>query len=325
MSKTLKNLALDVYNGKNVMFNEVSGEQAIRNAIKEVMGDKMDFYSFHKNKIAIFEILSEVIELPMQQLEKEILPGIVRFSQVNFGDAKEIVFKQKKLLRVARTVLNGDLRRQRIVGLDRKTVKTEWYGIAVYEELELFLAERTSFAEFVEAINRSFENAIAKMINVCFGDAVDNLSATYKETGAFVEETMLSLIEKVSAKNEGLPVRLYGTKSALAKVSSAQNGQLVSDSQKDEYAALRHFSKFYNVEMIEMKQMYDDKMQPIVDDNTVYILPELDLIHVVQEGTDIVTEPNNQDRTDLSINMQVSKKLGVECVFGAYFGAYVLA
>lgn len=325
MSKTLKNLALEVFEGKNVVFNEVSGETAINNAILDACDGKFTYQSFQKNKHEVFEILSEVIELPMQRLEKEILPGIVKFSQVEFGQSKELVLKQKKLLRVARTVLNGDLRRQKLAGVDRITVKTDWYGIAVYEELELLLAGRVSFTEFVEAINRGFENAIARMINVCFADAVDNLSATYKITGAMAEDEMLSLIEKVSAKNDGLAVKLYGTKSALAKVSAAQSGQLVTESQKEQYAALRHFGKFYNVEMVEIAQMYDDKMKPIVDENTVYVIPELELIHVVQEGTDIVTEPNNQDRTDLSINLQVSKKLGVECVFGAYFGAYVLA
>lgn len=325
MSKTLKNLALEVFKGENVIFNEVSGEQAIRNAIYGALDNKLTYNSFQQNKHKVFEILTEVVELPMQQLEKEILPGVVKFSTINFGDAKEIVLKQKKLLRVARTVLNNDLRRQKIQNENRIMVQTEWYGIAVYSELEEFLAGRVSFVELIESINRSFVSHIAKMINVCFADAVDNLSATFKVTGTFTEDEMMSLCEKVSAKNEGMPVKIYGTKTALSKIASSAPAGLIADSQKEQYASLRHFGNFYNIQLVEIAQIYDSALVPIVDDKTLYVLPDLDLIHVVQEGTDIVTEPASAENTTLAINLSVMKKLGVKCVFGSYFGAYVLA
>lgn len=61
----LARLGLDVYNNKNLMFNEVSGEDALRNAINDACGGEFNFKSFRENKYRVFSIIEEVIDVTL--------------------------------------------------------------------------------------------------------------------------------------------------------------------------------------------------------------------------------------------------------------------
>ena len=55
--KDLQKLARDLYFNRNLEFDEVSGQDALRNAITDALGGKYDVYSWQKHKYDVFEII----------------------------------------------------------------------------------------------------------------------------------------------------------------------------------------------------------------------------------------------------------------------------
>ena len=130
---SLNKLGLDVYNGVNVNFNNTSGEEAIRNMIIDAEGGKHDYYSFQQNKYKVFEIVSELLVLPIGETLEGAFNGVVDFETIGHGEQKIVNVDNNELFKVAYVASgNADIRRQRIY--DKKiTVETKNLEIKLYD------------------------------------------------------------------------------------------------------------------------------------------------------------------------------------------------
>ena len=111
----LQKMSLDVYKGVPVVFNNVSGEDALRNKITETIGGEWNYYNFQRNKIDFYELMSELLVLPTQEIMGNIFGGIVSVETVPLGTKKVIDVQDENLFKVATVAAgNSDIRRQRV-------------------------------------------------------------------------------------------------------------------------------------------------------------------------------------------------------------------
>ena len=95
----LAKLSLDVYNGVQVNFNNVKGEDAIRNALVQSVGGEWNYYNFQKNKWDFYQVLTDVLTLPMQQTIEVMFDGLVEPALYFAVFSGNQVFKMKSLNR----------------------------------------------------------------------------------------------------------------------------------------------------------------------------------------------------------------------------------
>ena len=89
MSATLediKKLAHDVYFNPTFSKNDVSGQDALRNAVMEALGGEKTPYSWAKHKYDVFEIISVAIDAVMPQLLTNQFDNIADIRTVALGD-----------------------------------------------------------------------------------------------------------------------------------------------------------------------------------------------------------------------------------------------
>ena len=129
--KDLQKLARDLYFNRNLEFDEVSGQDALRNAIKDALGGKYDVYSWQKHKYDVFEIISTAIDAVMPTLLTTQFDGIADIRTVALGKKPLFEVQDPRAIRVGRVAAGAnDMRRQTITNKSF-TIETEWFGAAV--------------------------------------------------------------------------------------------------------------------------------------------------------------------------------------------------
>lgn len=327
---SLKKLALDVYKaskeGRVVMYNEVSGDEALRNAILNVMENKLTLNSFKKHQWEVYEILEEVLNLPTQEELKELFGGIVNVEHVALGDKKVWKIRRPQAFKVA-TIAAGtqDLNRQKIAGKESVKIDTDYLGTKTYTELEDFLTGNTDFVAMIDDVKRSFERETVGRINEAFKSSFSGLRAALKPTGTLTEAELLKLVGLVEGTT-GMDCAIYGTKLALSKIAEASKN--VSEKQKEKYSELAHFGNFFSTPLVEMKQVYNEDGSGVLEDDKLYVLPQgIDLIKVIYEGDTLVTdgsEDGGKNRNDLQIEFFMRVKMGVGVLVPNFYGVYTI-
>ena len=316
----LQQLALDVYQGKSVMFNEVSGEEAIRNAIKKAVGGEWNYYNFKKNRYDVYAILSEVLSLPIQASIEGIFDGLVGVEYIPLGDKKIYDVENPDLFKVAKVAKgNSDIRRQRIIN-KQVEVSTDAFEIKIYEDLDRFIAGRVDFAKLIQKVYKSMANDTATKISSTIFGSYSKLNSTYGVKGTFDEAKMDDLIAHVEAKT-GMRVALYGTKKALGKVASA----VVSDSQKETYSQLGHYGVYKGTDMITLPQVHTNGTDTFaIPDDIVLVLPVgMEIVKVVYEGEPIIDDAQDwSKRNDRQIEFMFAFNMGMAVLVANFYGMY---
>ena len=172
-----------------------------------------------------------------------------------------------------------------------------------------------------------FDNEIDARIYTSFNGIGTYLPEAFKETGAYVRETMMELIQKVQTASQKNVV-LAGTKTALANIAEGIDANWISQSQKEEMAttgALLNLTGL-GVTAIEIPQTfirgtYDFK----VDNKSIYVLPDLEKpIKLYFEGETRAKELSEQQTHDMTIDTQVQTKLGHAVILSSLFGKYTI-
>lgn len=328
---SLKKLALDVYRAKKegrvVVYNEVSGDEALRNGILQAMGGKLSYNAFKKNQWDVYSILEEVISLPAQEELKEMFGGRVSVDHVAFGDKKVWKIRRPQAFKVA-TIAAGtqDLRRDKIAGKENIVIDTDYLAVKVYTELEDFLTGNTDFAAMIDDVKTSFERETVAKINEAFKKSFSGLKASLKPTGTLTEAALLKLVGLVEG-TAGVKCDIYGTKLALSKIAEVSKN--VSEKQKEKYSELAHFGTFFGTDLVEMKQIYNEDGTGALEDDKLYVLPQgMDLIKVVYEGDPTVfdgSEKGGENRNDLQIEFFMRVKMGVGVLVPNFYGVYTIS
>jgi hypothetical protein len=317
----LQRLALDVYRGKNVMFNDVNGEDAIRNAINQACGGEFNYKTFRENKYRVFSIIEEVLD---------VTTGVVITNQFdNLADVKNVAVGEKPVFRVEDSSLfriariaggTNDLRRQKILNR-RFEVETDYFGAKIYAELEQFIAGKIDWTSMVNRLSLSFAHDLGKRIYEAVAKSYSALNSTYGVTGTYNEDVLFDIIEHVEAKS-GRKAVVMGTRKALRKVSKEL---IMSNDMKDELNKVGYIGTVGGTDLVLLPQAHIAGTDEFfVDDNMLLVVPSNEkIVKVVIEGeTQMIEVADAGARNDQQLEYLIQKKLGVGVMQSAIYGIY---
>lgn len=165
-------------------------EAKIREAFFKLMcTDKPTRADVRRNKVAIFEILEEVLtETYLNGVnEDEFFMQFADVRNIARGDQNDFYIKDSGVLTVSEH--SGDhwaVHRQKIEGGTNFSVKTKAHAVAVYGDFFLFVTNRLSFGELVAGTAKAYQNKIYEGVAAAFGNASASLPTEFKATGSYV-------------------------------------------------------------------------------------------------------------------------------------------
>lgn len=317
-------LVMDICNG-NVQcnFSTADGEQVIRQRILDAVGGEWNYYSFHKNQWDVFEIIREVLTPATGVLVEDSFSEFVEVHDTELGDKPAFDVEDNSLFRVA-TISTGtnDIRRQKLYGKTLQ-VPTENIGLKVYEDFDRFMSGRCNLPKMIERVKLSFSHELAIRVYNAIYDAFDSLSAPYQATGTFKSDQLTDLIGHVEAQT-GQVAKVYGTKKALGKITSATP----SDKMKDELNLLGHFGMFQGTELVELPQGHKAGTSNFaVSDDVLFVIPnDNKIVKLVLEGDPIVKElADGTERNDQQVEFLFQRKAGIAVLKSNIYGIYKLS
>lgn len=319
----LSQLGIDIYESRLGNYSKEDATSALREEFVKICGtDQIDRKSFRRHKTAIFEILEETLDVLVGKRIQAAFEGNAEYRNVAWGDKPIFILKNPNLYKVA-IVSDGNqnLRRQR---LDDGTVTVTPYtrGVKIYEEFYRFVAGRIDWAEMVNKVADSYVNEIYTQVYSAIYNSYTDLASTYAKTGAFNDSTMRTLIGHVEAANNA-NVAIYGTKTALSNVTTAQ----ISDSMKDVYSSQGYYGSFYGTPMRKIEQSHTNGTTTFaVNESFLIVLPEGEerIVKIVDEGDSIIEETADGVNMDLSKEYLFLRKSGIGVISSAKYGIYRL-
>ena len=87
----------------------------------------------------------------------------------------------------------------------------------------------------IAKLQKGFQNEIDTRIFTAFNGAGTYLPSAFQESGSYDRATMANLIERVQTASQRNVV-LAGTRTALAQIAEGMDTNLISNSQKEEFA-----------------------------------------------------------------------------------------
>lgn len=306
-------------------------DQAIREAFFEILGDdKLTWQGWRNHKNEIFTVIENVLttNLPKGWENSPFYDQFVEVKNGALGDTNEYVIDQDGILVASRFSGNHwDVDRQKLQGKRSFSVPTEWIYIHVYDELERFLNGATSLPEMMTKLQNGFQNEIDARIYTSFNGIGTYLPEAFKETGAYVRETMMDLIQRVQIASQS-NVILAGTKTALAAIAEGIDSKWISNAQQEEMAtkgALLNLTGL-GVTAMEIPQVfvrgsYDFK----IDNSSIYVMPNnTKPIKLFYEGQTRALDYNENNTHDQTVGTIAETKLGSAVIMPSLFGKYTV-
>lgn len=318
MNNDLRKLAIDVYNGVDVRFeNGETGNDMIVNAFSKAFGDinlndpnavKMAL-AYGKVDFAIInELISVAIDLSAQ--DGSAIWDFVEEKSGALGDKNEFYIEGNDLLRVD-VVTRGTqgVRRQRMLS-KKISVDTVTKAIKIYDEISRIASGRINWQAFVDKIGKSFANDKFKAVVSAF-DGV-TASGDYAKNASFSENSMIDLLTTV--EKDGNKPKIFGSLQALRNLSMAQTGETI----KDDYYNMGYMGKFNGYDCFRIAGQG-------VATNKLYVIgADEKFIKVYDEG-DTLTIPHSFTETaDMTQELQVQRTYGVTVAMAGKVGIYTI-
>lgn len=321
MSKELRQLAIDVYNGIDVKFeNGETGDDMIRNALNKAFGGiNLNDGKAVRNAIAYnkvdFAIINELIDvaIDLSANDNSEIWNFVDFKSAALGDKNKFTVEGNDLLHVD-VITHGTqgVRRQRMLSREL-TVETTTKAIKIYEEMVRLASGRLNWAKFVEKVGKSFDNDRFNAVASAFSGITASGDYSKGSAGtAFSESDMINLLTTV--ENDGNTPKIFGSLQALRNLSMTMAG----DEVRRDYYNFGYMGKFngYDTFRISGKNVPTDKLFVVGSDDK--------FIKMFDEG-DTLTIPHNFTETaDKTQELQVERTYGVEVVMANKVGVYQL-
>lgn len=304
------------------MFNEVAGEDAIRNAINLACGGEFNYRNFRENKYKVFTIIEELVDTTLGVVITNQFDGLAEVKNVAIGERPAFRVEDPSLFRIAR-IAGGtnDLRRQKLLN-GKFEVDTDWFGAKIYAELEMFIAGLVPWNEFVNRITLSFANDLGKRIYEAVANSYTALNAVYGVTGTYNEDKLFDMVQHIEARSGGKKAVVMGTKKALRKVSK---DLVMSDNMKEKFNQIGYIGTVGGVDLVVLPQAHKVGTDEFyVDDNMLLVIPQGEkLVKVVVEGqTQMIEVADAGTRNDQQMEYLVQKKFGVGVMQSAIYGIY---
>lgn len=321
---------IDAIKGVN-MENYSKGEtsDAIRNALIEMNGgsNKLNLKTFYRGS-QLYSLVQELIPTIIDEgfKDDDAIFQLVDYRNIADGDEQEFYIEGNSYFVVADAAAGiKGVRRQRIDNSESVSIKTSVKVVRIYEELNRLLAGKVSFDKFIDNVAKSFKQAILADAYKAISAISENtagLDSTYVVAGSADEEALIELIQHVEAAT-GKEARIFGTKAALRKVSTA----VVSDEAKRDLYTMGYYGKFNGNDMICLRQVHKpDTSVFALDDSKLFIIAGDDRpVKVVNEGEGLLYEGEALANADMTREYVYGQVFGVGVVCAEKMGIFTIA
>lgn len=334
-------LMLDTANDKMKKIDGVADAKGAANAVirkkfAQVLGVAEDEKNRKVLRKAIRRHQTEVFELLEETLENLLVSGwgdnpffMEWVDQRNLADGDQNVFyvEEQAVLTVSRFSGNHhDLIRQKLGIGESFSVTTDWYGIKIYEEFELFMAGRRDFAAMITKVYEAFDRKINDMIYESFMGADEKLPTDLKITGKLEADKLIEAVQNLET-DTGKEVVICGTRSAISQVIALSPSAWISDDMRNERHTTGTLGQFEGIRLMAIPQVNEQGTRNKKLDNKKLLLMPIDAdnkpIKLVNEGEAIVKQVNDgATNQDMTYEYELMQKLGINVVINQLFGTY---
>lgn len=326
--ENLKKLARDLYENKSLVYNNTSGQDAMRNIMYEKLGVPVGTKNrelrtaFLKNRYDIYAIIDAAVDAVLPAILSNQFDQLANFHNIGIGDELNFRNKDTGLFRVALIAAGTqNIRRQNQLGGSYK-VETDWYGAATYVEYEQFLTGQVDWNEYINNVARSFASHLGERIYDTISASYDGVRASRKHIGTADLDKLDDIARHVKTASGGKAVTVYGTTSALSKI--LPDTALMSDGMKDGLNSLGHMGTVRGLNLVAFPDAYRPGTEEFaVDSNSLLVIPSAEkIVDVVLEGDMETSDGESTDNTGLQLDFNQRKKLGVGVRQAAIYGYY---
>jgi hypothetical protein len=315
----IQKIARDCYTGNVEKYSKNAANDVLRAEIIERVGGEWNYYNFQKNKWDVYALIGEMISANVSRLSAETFADFCEVKDFALGDRVEFTVKNNDLFKVA-NIADGinSTRRQRLMG---KRIPTTAFklAIAIYEELDRFLAGRIDWRAMVDNVSASFNQEIANQIAKAMEGAYEQLNSNFVKSGSYSDKELQTLIAKVEAAT-GQKVTIYGTAEALANVEGAD--ALIDKEDTRNFGFVQLFN---GTKMVKINNVYDENTDKwALRNDVLYIIPAGEkIVRLGFEGdVTILEDTTGTSRDDQQIEMLLMRKMHLGILSTAKFGFY---
>lgn len=328
--KQVMNLMFDYRKDNIEGHSKDASNEAIRLALIEANGGsaKMDLKTL-RNHPMVYQIIEEWVENTAAEGLKgnEFFMNCVEERNLNEGDSNVFNSKVKSSLIVSEvTAGTQSLRRQRVGNSVSTTLVPKRQGIKLYDEWSRFMAGRADLNEMTDNISKAIqEKRLSDVYTAWAGISASNLTATYYPTaGTYDEEALITLMNHVSAANDGAPVMLTTTLLGARKLDTS----VVSESARNDFYNKGYAVSFNGATVQILPQRHVVGTDTFIfDDDKIHILPvPMDKpVKQVVLGSGMLNIGDFTDNADLSIDLVYLTGWTTAVIIGNKFGIYEIA
>lgn len=326
MDMNLVKLAVDCYKGSPAgNFSMSDNMETLKNALIELNGGstKLDYKAIRDGKCnGLFSLVEEILTRTVVEGLPENSPifDFVEEKAVPLGDKATFYVPDNSLLTVA-DIASGTqgIRRQRVEFGKNIQVDTQLKAIKIYEELDLVLAGRIDFNEFIDRVSKSFMTQINNDMITTFMGTYSKVVAPYQVSGTYSEATLLTLIDHVEAAT-GMTAKILGSRGAVRKINTA----VISDKAKDDMYNMGYIGSFNGTPVFALKNGHKiGGTDFILNDTDLYVVAGDDrFIKLVIEGDVTMLMGDPTTKADFSQEFTMLQKYGLAVVLSTAFGVY---
>jgi hypothetical protein len=251
-------------------------------------------------------ISNDLIEIPF-------IDNFVEFKNRALGDKTAWYSEGKSYLSVASFAGNHwDTNREALDAGAEFTLPKEWVYIHIYDELERFLLNITSFERFTDVIYKSFNKYIKERIYMQFQNVMSVVPSEFSANGNS-DEAVGNLCDLVQAAGGYSSLTIAGTKGALRKLADSVPDRYFADSQREAKANTGVIGEWEGNRLMVIPQVLKPDTFELALDNDVIFIMGGDVKPIKLEW---IGDTRTQEVKDGRINNDMTMELQVQTCFG---------
>ena len=273
------------------------------------------YQAYRRNNIVLFEIIEEVVNMTISNdlIEIPFIDNFVEFKNRALGDKTAWYSEGKSYLSVASFAGNHwDTNREALDAGAEFTLPKGWVYIHIYDELERFLLNITSFERFTDVIYKSFNKYIKERIYMQFQNVMSVVPAEFSANGNS-DEAVGNLCDLVQAAGGYSSLTIAGTKGALRKLADSVPDRYFADSQREAKASTGVIGEWEGNRLMVIPQVLKPDTFELALDNDVIFIMGGDVKPIKLEW---IGDTRTQEVRDGRVNNDMTMELQVQTCFG---------
>jgi len=331
MKNSILKAMLD-YRHNTVQGNYSSGDakEGIRKALIEANGgDKLDIKKLRGGRNDLFTLVEVLIDATVGEGLKanDFFNAFVEQRNLAEGDIPQFVTETESNL-VVSDIARGTqgIRRQRLNAYESFTLNPTPHAIKVYEELSRILAGQADINVLIDKVSAAVQSQMLDDIYAAWASITSsNVGATYyPAAGSYDEDSLIDLVNHVSAANNSATCALVTTLKGARKLSTG----IISNSAKDDFYNVGYATKWNGI----MTQIVPQRHAVggttfIFNDSKIYIIPTTMDKPIKQtiSGDSLLTMGDAASNADFSQEFSLISYWSTGIVTGKKFGIYEIA